>query len=799
MRTLALALLLGVAVSGCRIKKDPTYDAAAATCAPVARACLNHSQCCSYACVEGVCIANSTAGGLCKTSDDCNYTLTCVSGRCVPGYTCQPTAGDTCTSNNECCSGNCVGENTSAYPMVAGQCGTETAPTVELGGPFTVPYYATTTLHATVTDPDAEDVVYYAWDVQSAPSGGATGWTGTGASPSIFLSAKGTYVLRVRVVDGLASQRNRNASGTGAVVPVQDTVTIVAVNYAPVVDAEPTHVATTTALRNTPITLAGAVSDPNGTAVSCAWYAKPHGQPEISTPIVSYANCPASPTVSYTTSVDGPEGDWDFRLEAFDGEYTTSAVRRVNVINAAPVAIACAYECATPPASGVPGLRVGNLGPAPGTAPSIPLHGSATDANTSAGIGDVGQTRFTWEWVLDEKPATSTRTVGAILGSSALSGAHAPPFDSALDPDVAGTYVVRLHVDDGWPGGSDDATVQVYVEPYLRPLHPLDGNGLPSGSVADAAYLHAATAASDRIVFVGRNSVIGDGLWILDPETTWSGATMVNESPRCVGFTRDGATAIIGGTDGFGTSKWERVTLSGPTANGTNAFGTGWTGLPNDVVSTGGKEFVVSSSGLVHTFANSGVGSTTTTEVPQCDNCTPSLAVVGSHGAAATDVLYLLTASGDLRRFDVTNPGRLVFSPTSPVATGSSDLWVSALHNTSKQEVAVSSGMLLDATGLGSTTVAATLPSSARFVDTATPSGASGALVGIMIGGDGSLVKLDGSYAGAGALRVPRVGWLGTGYPLTARWAFVRSDGTVRYVILSATVGPEVRWYLARY
>ena len=285
----------------------------------------------------------------------------------------------------------------------------------------------------------------------------------------------------------------------------------------------------------------------------------------------------------------------------------------------------------------------------------------------------MGQTRFAWEWVLDEKPATSTRTVGAILGSSALSGAHAPPFDSALDPDVAGTYVVRLHVDDGWPGGTDDATVQVYVEPYLRPLHPLDGNGLPSGSIADAAYLHAATAASDRIVFVGRNSVIGDGLWILDPETTWSGATMVNESPRCVGFTRDGATAIIGGTDGFGTSKWERVTLSGPTANGTNAFGTGWTGLPNDVVSTGGKEFVVSSSGLVHTFANSGVGSTTTTEVPQCDNCTPSLAVVGSHGAAATDVLYLLTASGDLRRFDVTNPGRLVFSPTSPVATGSTE------------------------------------------------------------------------------------------------------------------------------
>ena len=59
--------------------------------------------------------------------------------------------------------------------------------------------------------------------------------------------------------------------------------------------------------------------------------------------------------------------------------------------------------------------------------------------------------------------------------------------------------------------------------------------------------------------------------------------------------------------------------------------------------------------------------------------------------------------------------------------------------------------------------------------------------------------RLDGSYAGAGALAIPRVGYLGTGYPGEAVFAFVRSDGSARYVVLRATVAGAVRWYLARY
>lgn len=785
MRTLVLAFVLGLVLAGCRVKSDPTFDAVSATCAAVPHACSAHAECCSYACLNGVCIANTVAGGPCQTSDDCDYTLTCVQGGCQPGFTCLPSFGDTCGSNNECCSGNCLGESTGVYPATRGTCGTETAPVVELGGPFTIPYYATTALHATVTDPDPEDVFVYAWDVQSAPTGAsAIGWTSSAAMPSIFLSAKGTYVVRVRVADGPSGQRNRSSA--------QDTVTLVAVNVAPVVDPDPTHLATT-ALRNTSVALVGTVSDPNGAAspVSCAWFAKPPGQAEISTPVASWASCPASPSASYRTPITGPEGTWEFRLEASDGELTTSAVRRVDVVNAAPVALACAYECATPPPGAVPFVRVGNLG-APGQpAPSIPLHGSATDDN-----GDVGSPGFTWEWRLDTPAPGSARVTGLLLGSGA---GTAPPFDGALDPDVAGTYVVRLHVEDGW-GAAADAIVPVVVEPWLRPLHPVDGaTGLPRGSIADAVYLHAPSAASDRIVYAGHDASSGlDRLWLLDPEASASAAVAAVDlaaAPRCVGLAPDGGEAIVAG-DVFGSPRWQRVSLTGvPSASGSNPFGAGWSGLPNDVIDAGGREYAVSSTGIVHQLGTSAGSSSA---AATCDSSCSSSSIIASHAAGTSDTLWLLSAAGELRRFVVKPNGDLGLSPNTSL-TGlatSTDLWVSALHGPSLQEIALSAGPLFDAASLNLSGPGA-LPSAARFLDTAAPSGA---LVAVMVNAAGtSVVMLDGSYGDAGALHLPRVGYLGTGYALEAVYAFVRSDGSVRYAVLRASIGGSVRWYLARY
>jgi hypothetical protein len=779
MRTLALASLL-LAVAACRIKGDPSYDAAASTCAAVSHACAGHADCCSSACVAGLCVANVEAGGTCRTSDDCVYTMACDAGRCRPGLVCLPTLGDACTSNNQCCSGNCLGDDAAAYPPTVGTCGSETGPVVELGGPFTVPFYATTTLRAAVTDPDPEDVFYYAWDVLSAPAGALVGWTSSAAAPSVFLSAKGTYVLRVRVADGPPSQRSR--------LTAQDTVTIVAVNLPPVVSADPTGLPSTV-LRHTAIALVGAVSDPNGAAapVSCAWYVRPPGQAEQAAPIASWGTCPASPATTFTTPLGGPEGVWQFRLEASDGELTSSATRSVNVVNAAPVAIPCAYECLTPPPGGVPFVRAGNLGPPGGATPAVPLHGSATDDN-----GDVGTPGFSWEWRLVGKPPASTRALDLVLGAGT---GTAPPFDGALDPDVAGTYVAALRVDDGW-GGTSDFTVAVVVGPWLRPLNAVDGGtGLPRGSVADAAWIHAATAGDDRLVYVGHDGASGlDRLWVLDPASSATAAVPaadLGEAPRCVGLAPDAGSALVGG-ELSGSPRWERVTLgAAPAAGGANLFGSGWSGVPGDVVDTGGREYAVSSTGVVHELVSSGVGASS--QAPLCENCAAS-AVTGSRAVAATDAIWLLSPAAELRRFTVRPNGNLLLGPTTAVAVPSAtDLWLTAAASAT-QDVAVSTGGIFDAATLAG---AGVLPSAARHLDTAAPGGAR---TGVLVDAAGAAVRtLDASCSETGTLALPRVGWLGTPYTLEPVWAFVRSDGAARYVVLRATVGGAVRWYLATY
>jgi hypothetical protein len=251
--------------------------------------------------------------------------------------------------------------------------------------------------------------MYYRWDVVSAPStAGLAGWVSSLATPSVFLRAKGTYVFRATVVDGPATQAGRK---TG-----QGTMTITAVNLAPVVLADPTHLPTT-ALRNVSFQLLGSVQDPNGDPampVSCEWYATPPGGSEAQIWSSGPGLCPVSPSLAYRTPIDSAEGAWAFRLHASDGELDASDVRTVTVTNADPIAIACAFECATPPPGGLASVRVGNLGPPGGATPPIPLQGRATDANldeTTAG--------FTWEWRLEDRPAGSSLPLQSLLGSGA--------------------------------------------------------------------------------------------------------------------------------------------------------------------------------------------------------------------------------------------------------------------------------------------------------------------------------------------------------------------------------------------
>jgi hypothetical protein len=764
---LLLATLLIAAVAGCRIKGDPETDPLSSSCASAGYACSEHADCCSFGCMSGLCVASSVEGGLCRTNNDCRYGMRCVAGGCRSGFTCNPVPGDSCTANNDCCSGNCLGEDNSVYPPAPGTCATETVPTVELGGPLTVPYYSSASLSAAVTDPDAEDTFVYSWSVVSVvpPGGLSASWTSTAVSPAFFPGQPGTYTFRVRVTDGPAWQANRHFA--------EDTVVVYAVNLPPVVDADPVPIATT--LRNQPVTLTGSVSDPNlnATPVSCAWYARPPSGAETQIG-GGWTSCPPSPSVSFTPPREGPEGDWTFRLQAFDGEFATSDVRVIQVVNAPPVAAACP-GCAAPP-----NARVGNLGPPGQPAPAIPLSGGATDANDDVHA----PAGFAWQWIVDSVPAGSDVAPGGVVGS----GTGAPPYAASFDPDpdVTGTYVLRLHVDDG-RGGSDDDTVEVGVDRYARPLHPLDGTtGLPRGDVADAAYVHA----SDRIVLVGFDgSSLTSRLWLLDPEsvpTATVPSAPLGAAPIALAVKPDGAEALVA----VSGSRWQTVSLGGVPGAGTlNLFGAGWSGTATDLMYAGNRMYAVSGAGVVHEVGAGGASNTSTPAT--CDGA----GCAGTRGTFADGYVWLVNGSGEMRRFLGRPNGDLQLNPVAVASglTGTTDVWISADDGGGRDVFAANRGVF-DAASVTSVDV---LPYAAIHVDSAAPLNVRRGVL-VRQGGAG-VVTLDANWDESGELNVPLIGHQGTGYTAEAVKAFIRTDGSAHYVLVRAIVAGAYRWYLVKY
>jgi len=334
----------------------------------------------------------------------------------------------------------------------------------------------------------------------------------------------------------------------------------------------------------------------------------------------------------------------------------------------------------------------------------------------------------------------------------------------------------------------------VVVEPYVRPLYALDGTTLlPRGDVADAAYAHA----TDRIVFAGYDtSSLSNRLWVLDPEsapTTFGLSAPLANAATCLGVNPDGTEAIVGETGPY----WQRVSqLTGtPSSQATpNTFGSNF-GTPSDIVYAR-REYATSTTGAVHELGtSSGNSSSPASCGTGCTVAPGTRAVAGTLGASMY-VWILNEGAGELRRYLSNANGTLDLNPIT-VASGlssSHDLWLSAVHGTSL-EVAVGGGTVFDASSLMS---AATLPfTTTRHLDT---TAVSTALRGVAVSATGTaVVKLDATFAAAGALRLPTVGWHGTGYPVDARYAFVRTDGGAHYVLVQAFINGAYRWYLMKY
>jgi hypothetical protein len=352
-----------------------------------------------------------------------------------------------------------------------------------------------------------------------------------------------------------------------------------------------------------------------------------------------------------------------------------------------------------------------------------------------------------------------------------------------------GTYAANLHVVDGH-GGSADARVVVHVEPWVRPLLPLDGgNGLPRGAVADVAYHHAAAAADDRLVFADSDGTL-HRLWVLDPESAPTAAVpnvSLGAPPVALAVRPDGAEAVVAMSGS--PQRWRTVSLGAtPTAGTLNTFGAGWTGTPTDLLYAN-RMYAVSSSGMVHEI---GPSANSNTSAPA--DCGAACTVSATRGTFADDFVWLVNASGELRRYQGSGSGRLTLQ--SGVASGLSattDVWVSA-NDGGGRDVFAASGGIFDAATVTSVDA---LPYPAVHVDSAAPSSVR---QGVLVGQGGtSVVTLDASWNESGQLRVPVVGFLGTGYPTQAVKAFVRSDGTAHYLVLRATgVAGTDRWYLLK-
>lgn len=266
----------------------------------------------------------------------------------------------------------------------------EVAPVAAAGAAQSVATGAAVALDGSASADANGDTLTYAWTL-TAPSGsGALLTDPTSVAPQFTPDVPGIYVASLVVSDGQLSS-------------VASTVTITAAiaNVAPVANAGAAQNVT----RGAPVTLDGsASSDANGDMLGYLWSL-------TSVPAGSAAALPANNVVSPTFTPD-LAGIYVAQLSVSDGQVSSTPVTvSVTAADTAPVA---------------------NAGPAQSVARGIAvtLDGSASsDADSDA-------LAYTWSFV--SVPA------GSMASLSATNVIH-PMFT----PDVTGSYVVQLVVNDG--------------------------------------------------------------------------------------------------------------------------------------------------------------------------------------------------------------------------------------------------------------------------------------------------------------------------------------------------------------
>jgi len=280
---------------------------------------------------------------------------------------------------------------------------TNSAPVANAGADQNVTTGSTVNLDASASSDADGDMLMYAWSFQVLPNGSsATLSNPASVSPSFTADMEGEYIVRLTVTDGTDTSS-------------ADTVSILAssANSVPVAVAGSTQNVATGSL----VSLNGGNSyDADNDPLTYAWEIS--SKPSLSTATLSD---PTDVTPTFTADADG---EYSIELRVSDGT-ATSAASTTKIIasssNSAPVASAGVDQ----------NIVIGR---------ELTLDGT--------GSSDADGDSLTYAWSFTSLPDGSNAT----LSDNSIA-------QPTFTPDIAGSYVVTLRVDDGTDESAADSVV----------------------------------------------------------------------------------------------------------------------------------------------------------------------------------------------------------------------------------------------------------------------------------------------------------------------------------------------------